>query len=143
MDWKQFLFGTESVPATKIKHEQLGEMVFDDPFWRGQVTVSGQTLDILIDDDGKGVNEVQAEYCLSVLEKLEEFLKNGLALISSETNLSAEELERRFTATDLWGFHNANETRHFYISFSDYENEFACWFVQFDNEIARYAGFDT
>lgn len=97
----------------------------------------------MVADDGNGVDEAIADYCVKTLSRFDELLQDAICLIAGELKLSEADVTGRFRPTDLWGFSLLKAKRHFYLSFADAHDEFRLWRVQFDDDKAAYVGFDS
>lgn len=135
--------GTISIPGTKLDHPTLGVVEFEDEgWWRGETKVGDRTIKFFIPDDGKGIDEAQADYCIERLTRFDDVLQDAVCLMSSKLDLSEAAVLDRFKPTELWGFSRVRGERLFYLSFADANDEYKLWRVQFNNEKATYLGYD-
>ena len=135
---------TTSLPGTIFQHPNLGQVVFEDEgWWRGKCKVGEREIEFSVPDDGTGIDEMQAESCVQVLRSFDMVVQKAVRLISSELKSPENEILCRFTPTDLWGFSLHKNKQSFYLSFSDSENKYALWRVQFEDDKAKCLGCDT
>lgn len=135
--------GTTSIPGTKLAHPTLGAVEFEDEgWWRGETKVGDRTIEFFIPDEGNGIDETQADYCIERLSRFDDVLQDAVCLMSSKLDLSEAAVLDRFKPTELWGFSQVRGERLFNLSFADAHDEYKLWRVQFNDEKAKYLGYD-
>ena len=139
-----YLFAPAPVAGRQVNHRQLGVLIADgEGWWLGKRKIGGNVIEFSIEGTNGAVNQELSEYCLSILENFSVYYELALDLIASDLSIPLLEASKRFTPTSIFSITRHKNERLFYMGFTDAENKFALWRVQFENEIATHVGLDS
>ena len=145
MSYFEIFFGSKSEePNIKINHPKLGKLYFrDEGWWKGKTKINELKIEFYIDGNEDAPNEIFVEDCLEILENFEEYKQKALNLLERQKNAWNIKQELEFTPTGLWNFFRKGKNKGFTMSFLEKTKPDFFWRVEFENTIAKNAGFDS
>lgn len=144
MTWFSYLFGQSPAAGRTINHPDLGVLVSDgEGQWMGRREIEGNQIEFAVDENDENVVNEDADYCVHIFSQFSVYVEEGLNLIASDLSITATDARNRFKPSSLFSIQKKGGQTFFYMGFTDTNNKFALWRVQFENEIATYAGFDS